>query len=120
MKYDKNAWMTFSFLSKFLLVVFLFAVPNVTAQTASLDTSITPEEKQQFDEILTPIMKMYNFIKYTASLIAVIALVFAGISYMFSGSDVRKRDTSKHMITYVLIGLTVIWAAPFAVNMLIA
>jgi len=117
---NKNAWTTFSLLSKFLLVVFLFAVPNVTAQTANLDTTITPEEQQQFDEILTPVMKIYNFIKYTAAAIAVIALLFAGISYMLSGNDTRKRDVSKNMATYVVIGLVVIWAAPLVVNLLIA
>ena len=79
-----------------------------------------PYVKAKFDEILSPVTKIYNLIKYGASLVAVIALLFAGISYMFSGNDIRKRDTSKNMAAYVFIGLVVIWAAPFVVNLLIA
>ncbi|MBI2657619.1 TrbC/VirB2 family protein [Candidatus Woesearchaeota archaeon] len=69
--------------------------------------------------MLTPVSKIYTFIKYAASLAAAIALLVAGVNYMFSGSDIKKRDTSKHMAAYVLIGLAVIWAAPFVVNLLI-
>ena len=109
-------------LARFLMYFFVLMLPLVhsaQAQTADLDTTISPEDKAKFDEVLTPVMKIYNFIKYTASVIAVIALLFAGISYMFSGNDIRKRDTSKNMAAYVFIGLIVIWAAPFAVNILL-
>ncbi|MBL7054872.1 TrbC/VirB2 family protein [Candidatus Woesearchaeota archaeon] len=105
------------------LIFFVMLLPFaglVGAETADLDTAITAEDKAKFDEVLTPVVKIYNFIKYTASVIAVIALLGAGISYMFSGNDVRKRDVSKNMFAYVIIGLVIIWAAPFAVNLLIA
>ena len=118
MKKEKESfWEIIGLMSKFLMVAFVFALP--TASAVELDTEITPEEKEKFDEILVPVMKIYNFILYTVSVIAVIALLFAGISYMFSGNDTRKRDTSKHMIGYVIIGLGVIWAAPLVVNLLI-
>lgn len=119
MKKEKlSKWTMFDILSKFLLLAFFLTTPIVYA--ADLNTEITEEEKQQFDEILVPVMKVYNFIKYAVSVIAVIALLFAGINYMFSGSDIRKRDTSKNMASYVIIGLVIIWAAPFAVNLLVA
>jgi len=105
------------YLMLFIVPLFNFAG---TVHAADLDTTISEADKAKFDEILTPVAKIYNFIKYAASLIAVIALLFAGISYMFSGNDIRKRDTSKNMAAYVLIGLVVIWAAPFVVNLLIA
>ena len=108
----------FGILVKFLVITFLVSAPIV--QAVDFDQEITPEEQAQFDEILTPVMKIYNFIKYTVSVIAVMALLFAGISYMFSGNDVKKRDTSKNMAAYVVIGLAIIWAAPFVVNLLIA
>ena len=115
----KNAMMDIiGILMKFLLFTMIISAPVV--QAVDLDTEISAEEQAQFDEILTPVMKIYNFIKYTASVIAVIALLFAGISYMFSGNDIRKRNTSKNMAAYVLIGLAVIWAAPFVVNVMIA
>ena len=115
---EKENWMSvFGILSKYLFVIFILVIPTVSAEV--LDTTLTAEEKEQFDEILVPIVKIYKFVVYVVSLIAVILQLFAGISYMNSGSDIRKRDTSKHMAAYVVIGLVVIWAAPFAVNLLI-
>lgn len=102
---------------KFLVMSFVFSIPFVKA--VDLNTTITEEEKTQFNEILTPVMKIYDFVKYTASVIAVISLLFAGITYMFSGNDIKKRDTAKNMASYVVIGLVIIWAAPFVVNVLI-
>ena len=115
MKNESN-WNWLKYMSFFLVI--LFPLMKV-AHAAELDTTISEEDKTKFDQILTPVTKIYNFVKYAASLIAVIALLFAGISYMFSGNDIKKRDTSKNMAAYVLIGLSVIWAAPFAVNLLI-
>jgi type IV secretory pathway VirB2 component (pilin) len=70
-----------------------------------------------FDQILQPVWKVYNFVKYIATAIAAIFLVFAGITYMTSGNDVMKRENAKHMIAYVVVGLIVIWAAPFIVQL---
>jgi len=81
-----------------------------------LDTEISDEDKATFDAILEPVMKVYNFVKYAASVLAVMVLLFAGISYMASGSDPKKRDGAKNMAMYVIIGLVVIWAAPLIVN----
>lgn len=107
-------------LSYFLIFLAQMVESAGTAHAAaSLDTDVSAEDKAKFDQILSPVSKIYTFIKYAASLIAAIALLFAGINYMFSGNDVHKRDTSKHMAAYVLIGLAVIWAAPFIVNLLI-
>lgn len=103
-----------------ILLLPMLRMAETAHAAASLDSAITAEDKAKFDEVLTPVAKIYNFIKYTASLIAVIALLFAGISYMFSGTDIRKRETSKSMAAYVLIGLCIIWAAPFVVNLLIS
>ena len=107
---------------RFLAYLLLFLTPltpAVSAERADLDTEISEEDKEQFDEVLTPVMKIYNFIKYTASVLAVIALLGAGVGYMFSGNDMRKRDVSKNTAAYVVVGLVVIWAAPFAVKILI-
>ena len=73
-----------------------------------------------FDQILQPVWKVYNFVKYIATAIATIFLVFAGIMYMMSGSDVTKRENAKHTISYVVLGLIVIWAAPFVVQLFAA
>jgi len=111
-------------LNLFLILglIFSLAVPFVSAvdiQNADLNTTVTPEQKAQFDQILSPVMKIYTFIKYIATIVAALFLLFAGISYMTSGGDPKKRDTAKSIATYVIIGLLVIWAAPLLVNLLI-
>ena len=95
-------------------VLLQFASHAVVA--AELNTTISSEDKATFDQILVPVMKVYNFVKYVASVVAVIFMLFAGLSYMTSGSDIRKRDTAKNIATYVLIGLFIVWAAPMAVS----
>jgi hypothetical protein len=63
-----------------VLLLLLLALPLVLAETAPLDTEITAEDKAQFDEILTPVMKIYNFVKYISTVVAAIFLLYAGIS----------------------------------------
>src|SRR4030042_4880192 len=70
-----------------------------------------------FSEILQPLTTVYNLVKYSATIIAGIVMLFAGITYITSGADPMKRENAKNMIMYVIIGLMVIWAAPFVVNL---
>ena len=93
-----------------LLLLALFIAPNVLAvdQQASIDTQITQDEKDQFDAILAPVFKIYNFVKYIATVVAVLFLVYAGINYMTSGNDPKKRDQAKNIVTYVVIGMVVL------------
>ena len=72
-----------------------------------------------YDEILKPINKLYDLVKYVATVIAGMVMLFAGITYIMSGADPGKREKAKNMITYVIIGLIVIWAAPFIIKMII-
>lgn len=102
-----------------LCIVLLSAVPFVYADSSPLDDEISDEDREKFDEILEPIMKIYNFIKYIASVVAAIFLLFAGISYMTSGTDPKKRDQAKSIATYVIIGLIIIWATPMIISLLV-
>jgi predicted small integral membrane protein len=98
----------------------LLLLPMVLADVATLNTTVSPEDKAKFDAILTPVMKIYNFIKYIASAVALLFLLYGGISYMTSGNDPRQKDSSKNIIMYVIIGLLVIWAAPLIVELLVS
>lgn len=75
-------------LSAFLV---LFILPTVLADSADLNTPLSPADKAKFDQILQPVMKIYNFVKYIASVVAAIFLLYAGISYMSSGGDPRNN-----------------------------
>ncbi len=73
-----------------------------------------------FDQILQPVWNVYNFIKYIATAIATVVIVYAGIMFMMSGHDLQKRDSSKQTIMYVGLGLIVVWAAPFAMRLFVS
>ncbi len=100
-----------------LLVMALFVLPLVSAVDFDEPTA---SEKAAFDEILTPVMKIYNLVKYGATAIAGLMLLFSGVTYMTSSGDPKKKETAKNMATYVIIGLMIIWVAPFVVNLLVS
>ncbi len=92
----------------------------MTIYSANATSALPPSDMgdtSAFDKILEPVWKVYNFVKYVATAIAAIFLVFAGIMYMTSGNDITKRDNAKNTIGYVVIGLIVIWAAPYVVQL---
>lgn len=99
------------------LIVLIVAQPIVLA--ADFDEPISSEDRQTFDQILEPVMKIYTFIKYTATVLAVIFLVFSGVTFIMSGNDQAKREQAKTMATYIVIGLIVIWVAPLIVSYLV-
>ncbi|MCD4771701.1 pilin [archaeon] len=72
-----------------------------------------------FEEILEPLTVIYDLIKYAATIVSGLVMLFAGITYITSGSDPGKREKAKNMVMYVIVGLMVIWAAPFVVNLIL-
>ena len=90
------------------LIAFVFVLQLVLVKAADTAT---------YDQILQPIQAVYDLVKYTVTIIAGLVLLFAGITYIISGSDPGKREQAKSMIMYVIIGLAVIWAAPFIVKL---
>ena len=102
-----------------LAIIFLMFLSLPIVFAVDFDTDISSSDRSKFDEILEPVMKIYNFIKYAATAIAVLFLIFAGITFIMSGNDQGKREQAKTMGTYVVIGLIVIWVAPLVVNYLV-
>lgn len=104
-----------------LMLLGLVFILTITPALASIDLSeeISAEDEATFDSILEPVMNVYNFVKYVATAIAALVLVGAGIVFMLSGSDPRKRDQAKNMIMYVIFGLIIIWIAPLIVEYLV-
>ncbi len=96
-----------------ILIVSLFSSLVIAID---LNEPISPEDQATFDSILEPVMKIYNLVKYSATAIAAIMLLFAGTSYMTAGNDTKKRDTSKSIAMYVIIGLVIIWATPIFIT----
>jgi type IV secretory pathway VirB2 component (pilin) len=102
-------------------IVFLLSIFALNFISAvDFDDDISNSDKETFDEILEPIMKIYNLIKYSATVLAVILMLFGGITYMTAGSNPGKREQAKNIIMYVVIGLIVIWVAPLIVNFIVS
>ena len=80
---------------------------------------VSAADTTAYDQILQPIQAIYDLVKYSVTIIAGLVLLFAGIQYVTSGSDPMKREKAKNMVMYVLIGLAVIWAAPFIVKLVL-
>jgi succinate dehydrogenase/fumarate reductase cytochrome b subunit len=97
-----------------VLLVAMFALQVVVA--IDYNQPISATDKATFDTMLAPVLKIYNLVKYFASAIAVLVLLFAGITYITSGNDPGKREQAKNMAMYVVIGLVVIWLAPWIVS----
>lgn len=72
-----------------------------------------------FEEVLAPLTTIYNLVKYAATVVAGLVMLFAGVTYIANGSDPGKREKAKNMVMYVIIGLIVIWAAPLVVNLIL-
>ena len=64
-----------------LLLLLGMLMPMVLAQ--NFDNPISAEDKATFDSILEPVMKIYNLIKYVATVIAVIIIIVAAIIFIF-------------------------------------
>lgn len=73
-----------------------------------------------YDQMLRPLWNVYAFIKYTATAIAVLAIVIQGIKFMTSGNELVKREEAKKALTFIAVGLGVIWVAPLAVRLITA
>ena len=101
------------------LAFMAFLLAMQFALAIDFNQSISAQDKATFDQMLNPVLKIYNFAKYTATVIAVVVLLFAGISYIMSAGDPAKREKAKSMAMYVIVGLVVIWAAPLIVNFII-
>jgi multisubunit Na+/H+ antiporter MnhB subunit len=102
-----------------LASMLLLLAMSTIVMAVDFNQTISSQDKSTFDQILSPVMKIYNLVKYAASAVAGVVLLFAGISYMTSGSDPKKRENSKGMAMYVVIGLIVIWAAPMIVGLIV-
>ena len=97
-----------------LVLVLLPFAANVYAVEVPEPTS---EDLAAFNAILEPVMKVYNFVKYSASVLALLFLIFAAIS-MFSTDNPMEKDNAKSKVMYIVVGLIVIWVAPLVVNYL--
>jgi hypothetical protein len=98
-----------------IALLLLLTIPSVLA-VIDFDQGLTQDEEDMIDDILAPVMKVYNFIKYTATVAGVLMLVFAGFTFVTAGGDQGQKEKAKNMAVGVVIGLIIIWVAPLVVE----
>ena len=98
-----------------IVFLLLFGLPLVFA-APNFNTPLDPTDEAALDQILSPVLRIYNAIKYVATVIGVLMMVFAGISFMTAGGETAKKERAKIMAVGVIIGLVVIWVAPLVVQ----
>ncbi len=74
----------------------------------------------QNEDIKAIILAVINFILGLVGVIAVLALIIAGITYITSFGDEKKAETAKRTILYVVIGLILIILAGVIVNLVLS
>lgn len=99
------------------MLVLLFVM--VTPVLAAIDMGgVSSADKLTFNQILQPVKKIYNLIKYIATFVACAMAVYAGVIYITSAGEPRRKENAKQMITFVLIGLMVVWATPYVIDLM--
>ena len=98
------------------ILLFLLLCTTFVLGAPDFTTPLDPTDEAALDQILSPVMRVYNAIKYTATVIGVLMLMFAGVTFMTAGGETGKKDRAKFMAAGVVIGLIVIWMAPLVVQ----
>ena len=80
-------WLMLCVMLMFLFLPMVFAV--------DFDEELSDEDRETFDGILEPVMRIYNFVKYAATVLAVIFLLFASVTFILSGGDQAKKSLQK-------------------------
>jgi hypothetical protein len=101
-----------------LLFLLLLVVAPIALAELNFDQGLSVEEEAQVDAILAPVMKVFNIVKYGATIIGVLVIVFAGVSFLTAGGETSKKQRAKHMMAGVVVGLIVIWVAPLVVKLI--
>jgi hypothetical protein len=70
---------------------------------------IPPTHYTTFQDLLLGIL---SYLRNIAGIIAVIFLVIGGIKYMFSMGNIQRVERAKMTVTYAIVGLAIVIAAP--------
>lgn len=98
-----------------VLLALLFITPMILAQ----EVVLTPEQEEAKQKLENAIWVIYDIFKYVATAAGALMIAFAGLKFMSSGDDPMARNQAKNWITYIVIGLILIWLAPVIAKALV-
>ena len=106
----------FDLVLKFLCLVILVVVPILSVNARVDYYEPSRSDIRVYNELLEPVFKILNFVKYAGTLIAVLYLLMTAISFITSGNNIGLREANKSAISFIILGLVIIWGAPTIVN----
>ena len=97
-------------------------LPNIAVVVFAMLLVLLPAAHAATDvsQITEPLNKIYDLVKAVISVVAILAITFAGAKFMFSGDNIQAREGAKSMLGYAIMGLVVVWIAPLMVSFLTA
>jgi len=108
-------------LTSILIFLFLVAMPVFVSGESLVKCGNEGQEACTFADLLALVGSVIDFIlTQLVPAIAVIGVIWAAIIMMTSAGDPGKFDTAKRAITYIAIGLAVIYLSWFLVKWFIA
>lgn len=85
-------------------------------QVSAFEKLDNPLKADSFKEIIDTLI---NFITILAVAIAPIFIIYAGYLFMTSGGEPTKLKTAKNVITYVVIGLAILFLSKALISVII-
>ena len=98
-----------------VLLVLMLALPVVLAQ----DVELTAEQQEAKEKLENAVWVIYDIFKYVATAAGALLIAFSGLKFMSSGNDPMQRNQAKTWITYIIVGLILIWLAPVIAQALV-
>ncbi|MBI5065991.1 hypothetical protein HZA97_07170 [Candidatus Woesearchaeota archaeon] len=102
-----------------LLLVVSLPLNQVYA-SSEFSEPLSSNDKAMLKQMLKPVINGISALPYVATALAVLYILYAGIGFVTAGYDTAKKEQSKQAIGLTLVGLAVVFAAPYLVQYLMA
>lgn len=105
---------------RFFFLIIIVVMPALSVKAGINYYEPSSKDIKVYNELLEPVFKVLNFVKYAGTIVAVLYLFMTAITFITSGNNIGIREANKSTLTFIIIGLVIIWGAPTIVNFLMA
>ena len=102
------------------IIIAVFLSLSLFANNTLANWSMPPPPVGAPANFDSAILNLTNWILGFVAMIAVLAIIWGGVSYIGSAGDETKATTGKRVITYALLGLVVAGIAYAIVNVIVS
>ena len=97
-------------ISILILATILFCFAGSFCFTANAETVVSPISANSFGDLFQQAMK---YVQGIAGTVAVVFIIVGGIMYMLSAGSKEMAERAKKTLTYALVGIALVIAAPY-------